>query len=291
MASALDVLNRDGLAGGDRREWGCYRSFLIPRPSVAPAADRQAGSAAAIKPTRNCAIYDLRMCGRVVQSSGPLRYAIVDGLDVRDSRLSNYPRRWNGAPSQDLLVIRENHKTGERSLDLLQWGLIPHWCKDPTGGRKPINAKSETVARLPTFREAYQKRRCILPVDGFYEWRATKQGKQPYAIAMKDRSPFGIATLWENWQDPTTREWVRTFVVLTTPSNDLVSRIHDRMPAILNPADYERWLGLEPDPRDLLVPFPSEPMTIWPISRRVNSPDNDDEQLLEEISLPTDIAV
>ena len=177
-------------------------------------------------------IYDLHMCGRVIQSSGPLRYAIVDGLDVRDSRLSNYPRRWNGAPSQELVVVRQNHMTGERSLDLLRWGLIPHWCKDPTGGRKPINAKSETVARLPTFREAYQKRRCILPVDGFYEWRAIKQGKQPYAIAMKDRSPFGIAALWENWKDPTTHEWVRTFVVLTTPSNDLVSRIHVRLSLI-----------------------------------------------------------
>ena len=118
---------------------------------------------------------------------------------MRDSRLSNFPRRWN-APTQELLVIRENHKTSERSLDLLRWGVIPYWCKDPTGGRKPNNAKSETVARLPTFREAYQKRRCILPVDGFYEWRATKQGNQPYAIAMKDLSPFGIAALWENWR-------------------------------------------------------------------------------------------
>ena len=108
---------------------------------------------------------------------------------------------------------------------------------------------------------------------------------------MKDRSPFGIAALWENWKDPTTREWVRTFVVLTTPSNDLVSRIHDRMPAILKPADYERWLGTEPDPRDLLVPFAGEQLTIWPISRRVNSPENDDERLLEEISLPAVVAV
>jgi putative SOS response-associated peptidase YedK len=107
---------------------------------------------------------------------------------------------------------------------------------------------------------------------------------------MKDRSPFGIAALWENWQDPATREWVRTFVVLTTPSNDLVSRIHDRMPAILNSSGYARWLGLEPDPRDLLVPFLSEPMTIWPISRRVNSPDNDDERILEQVSLAADIA-
>jgi putative SOS response-associated peptidase YedK len=224
------------------------------------------------------------MCGRVIQSSGPLRYAIVEGLDVRDSRLTNYPRRWNGAPSQEFLVIRENHKTGERSLDLLRWGLIPSWCSDPKGGRKPINAKSETVARLPTFRDAYRSRRCILPVDGFYEWLATKHGKQPYAIAMKDRSPFGIATLWENWKDPAMGQWVRTFVVLTTPANELVVRIHDRMPAILKPADYARWLSAEPDPHDLLVPFPSEPMTMWPISTRVNSPNNDDEHLLEPVN-------
>jgi putative SOS response-associated peptidase YedK len=228
------------------------------------------------------------MCGRVIQSSGPLRYAIVDGLDVRDSRLSNYPRRWNGAPSQEFLVIRQNHKTGERSLDLLRWGLIPYWCADPKGGRKPINAKAETVARLPTFREAYRKRRCIFPVDGFYEWQATKDGKQPYAIAMKDRSPFGIAGLWENWKDPATGEWTRTFAILTTPANDLVARIHDRMPAILNPTGCDRWLGIEPDPHDLLVPFPSELLAIWPISKRVNSPDNDDERLLDELPLSTE---
>jgi putative SOS response-associated peptidase YedK len=210
--------------------------------------------------------------------------------DSTCSRLSNYPRRWNGAPSQEFLVIRRNHATGERSLDLLKWGLIPYWCEDPKGGRKPINAKSETVARLPTFREAYRKRRCILPVDGFYEWKATKHGKQPYAIAMKDRSPFGIAALWENWRDPSSRKWVRTFVLLTTRATQLIAPIHDRMPAILNPADYEQWLGLEPDPHELLAPFPSDLLTKWPISKRVNSPDNDDEQLLDEISLSGDTA-
>jgi putative SOS response-associated peptidase YedK len=98
------------------------------------------------------------MCGRIIQSSGPLRLAIVDGLDVRDTRLPNIPPRYNGAPSQELLVIRRNHKTGERSLDPLKWGLIPNWCQDAKGGRKPINAKSETVATLPTFREAYRAR-------------------------------------------------------------------------------------------------------------------------------------
>ena len=224
------------------------------------------------------------MCGRVVQVSDPIRLSIVDGLDVRDSRLSNYPRRWNGAPSQELLIIRQNHNTGERSLDLLRWGLIPYWCSDPKGGRKPINAKSEMVATLPTFRDAYRRRRCILPVDAFYEWKATKGRKQPYAIAMKDRSPLGIAGIWENWKNPA-GEWVRTFAILTTPANELVGTIHNRMPAILAAAAYDRWLGTEPDPRDLLEPFPSELMAIWPISTRVNSPSNDDEHLLEEIEL------
>src|SRR5262245_49435360 len=105
------------------------------------------------------------MCGRVIQSSGPLRYAIVDGMNVRDSRVHNYPARWNAAPSQELLVIRRNHKTSEVSLDPLRWGLIPYWCKDPAGGRKPINAKCETVATLPTFRDAYRQRRCIVPAS------------------------------------------------------------------------------------------------------------------------------
>ena len=97
-----------------------------------------------------------------------------------------------------------------------------------------------------------------------------------------------IAGLWENWKDPAAGEWVRTFAIITTPANELVARIHDRMPAILKPIDYERWLGVDPDPHDLLVPFPSEPLAIWPISKRVNSPDNDDEQLLDEVSLSTE---
>ena len=152
------------------------------------------------------------MCGRVIQSSGPLRLAIVEGLDVSDSRMGNIRPRYNAAPSQELLVIRENHKTGERSLDLIKWGLIPHWCQDPKGGRRPINAKAESVARLPMFRDAYALRRCIVPVDGFFEWRAIKgaRAKQPYAIAMKDGSPFGLAGLWENWRNPNTGEWERT---------------------------------------------------------------------------------
>ena len=223
------------------------------------------------------------MCGRVIQSSGPLRLAVVDGLNVSDSRAGNVRPRYNAAPSQELFVIRENHKTGERSLDIIKWGLIPHGCTDPRGGRRPINAKAESISRLPMFRNAYAQRRCIVPVDGFFEWRAIKaaRAKQPYAIAMKDGSPFGLASLWENWRNPTTGNWERTFVIITVPSNELVGRIHNRMPAILEPAGYERWLGLEPDPHDLLITYPSEPMTMWPISRRVNAPENDDASLLD----------
>jgi putative SOS response-associated peptidase YedK len=200
------------------------------------------------------------MCGRVIQSSGPLRYAILDGINVRDSRVHNYPPRWNGAPSQDLLIIRRNHETGQVSLDPLRWGLIPYWCQDPKGGRKPINAKCETVRTLPSFRDAYR------------------------SIAMKDGSPFGLGGLWENWKDPTSGDWIRTFAIITTDANELVAEIHDRMPLILAPIDYVRWLSDEPDPRDLMRPFPAEPMRMWPISTRVNKPENDEASILDPIT-------
>jgi putative SOS response-associated peptidase YedK len=228
----------------------------------------------------------------VIQSSGPLRYAIVDGMNVRDSRFHNYPPRWNAAPSQDLLVIRRNHKTGEISLDPLRWGLIPYWCNDPKGGRKPINAKAESVRELPTFRDAYLKRRCIVPVDGFFEWKAIKgqKVKQPYAIAMKDGAPFGLAGLWENWKAPVSGEWIRTFAIITTDANELVADIHDRMPVVLSRDDYARWLGEEGDPRDLMRPFAADLMRMWPISARVNKPENDNAAIVEPIDEATDAA-
>jgi putative SOS response-associated peptidase YedK len=231
------------------------------------------------------------MCGRVIQSSGALRLAIVDGLDISDSRMGNIRPRYNAAPSQELLVIRQNQKTGERSLDLIRWGLIPHWCNDPRGGRKPINAKAESVSRLPMFKEAYALRRCIVPIDGFFEWKAIRgaRAKQPYAIAMNDGSPFGLAGLWENWKNPRTGQWERTFAIITVPSNDLVGQIHNRMPAILKPESYERWLGPDTDPHDLLITYPSEPMTMWPISTRVNSPNNDDPSLLDRTTELSDM--
>jgi putative SOS response-associated peptidase YedK len=157
--------------------------------------------------------------------------------------------------------------------------------KDAKGGRRPINARAETIAPLPMFKAAYAKRRCLLPIDGYFEWRAIKGSKmkQPYALAMKDRSPFAVAGIWENWTQPDTGEAVRTFAVITCEPNDLVNQIHDRMPVIISPADYDRWLGTETDPRDLMKPFPSKLMTMWPVSTLVNSPRNDDEGILAEV--------
>ena len=222
------------------------------------------------------------MCGRVIQTSTP--EAIRRLFDVI-APVPNAPPRYNGAPSQELMVLRRNPETGERTLQLLRWGLIPSWTKDAKGGRKPINARAETVASSPMFKGAYAKRRCLLPIDGFFEWKAIKgsKTKQPYALAMKDRSPFAVAGIWENWTRPDTGEAIRTFAVITCEANELVSQIHDRMPVIIAPTDYDRWLGLEIDPRDLMKPFPAELMTMWPVSTRVNSPRNDDAALLDPI--------
>lgn len=226
------------------------------------------------------------MCGRITQKSDLTRLGLGLTTVTFVAPLPSAPR-YNGAPGQDHWVIRQHPKTGERTLDRLWWGLVPYWVKDASGGRKPINAKAETVASLPAFRDAYARRRCLLPVDNFFEWMATKGGKanQPYAVAMKSSEPFALAAIWEGWKRPGTDEWVRTFAVITTTTNEMMAQIHDRMPVIIPPESYDRWLSnIEPDPRDLLVPYPSEPMTMWPIGMRVNKPDNDDAAILEAVA-------
>ncbi len=226
-----------------------------------------------------------RMCGRVIQASPPdiLSLQIVEGRgDPSGDRFRNTPPRYNGAPSQELWVIRQNPATGERSLDLLRWGLIP--ASSPEKPKKPaINAAAELLTKRPDFAPAYARRRCIVPIDGFYEWKPVEgeKIKQPFCIAMRDGSPFGLAGLWENWKDPATGDWIRSFCIVTTRANALVRPIHNRMPAILKPADFRRWLGPEEDPRDLLGPFPPEEIIAWPVSTRVNSVRNEDRSLVE----------
>jgi len=220
------------------------------------------------------------MCGRVIQTSNP---EAIRKLFGAIAPAPNAPPRYNGAPSQDFMIVRRNPHSGERTLEILRWGLIPHWVKDLAGGRKPINARAETITSSPMFKSAYAKRRCLLPIDGFFEWKAI-QGqkiKQPYAIAMKNRLPFALAGICENWTRPNTGEEIRTFAVITCEANSLVGQIHNRMPVIIASADYDPWLGSETDPRRLMRPFDSEQMITWPISTRVNNPKNDDADLLK----------
>jgi putative SOS response-associated peptidase YedK len=226
------------------------------------------------------------MCGRVIQLSNP---DAIRKLFEAAGTAPNAPPRYNGAPAQDLMVVRKNPKTGDRVLDMLRWGLIPYWVGDAKGGRKPIIARSENAATSPTFRAAFEKRRAILPVDGFYEWKGATgtKNRQPYAVMMKDRAPFGIAAVWENWKDPTTEAWVRTFAVLTCPSNELMATIHDRMPVILPASGWDTWLDREVDDLELLgrllVPAPPEVTVLRPVSTEVNNVRNDGPQLTEEI--------
>jgi len=228
------------------------------------------------------------MCGRITQSSRELPGLETVVLDERyDSRTGELlpPVRYNGAPSQDFWVIRRYPETGLYHRGRLIWGLIPSWCRDPNGGRQPINARAETLTTLPSFRAAYAKRRALLPIDNFFEWQKIKGPKQPYAIAMKSGEPFALAALWESWRHPESGEIIRTFCVITTDANELVAQIHNRMPVIIPREAYDRWLSpVDPDPRDLLAPYPAEPMTMWPISLRVNSPKNDDASILEPLT-------
>src|SRR5438477_11274422 len=150
------------------------------------------------------------------------------------------------APTQDILAVRFNPETKERALDMLRWGLVPYWAKDIKIGFSLINAKAETVAEKPAFREAFTKRRCIIPADGFYEWKKLDaKTKQPYAIVMKDRSVFGFAGLWERWKDKVSGEIVQSCAIVTTEPNEVCAPIHNRMPVILSPENYARWLGEE----------------------------------------------
>ncbi len=218
------------------------------------------------------------MCGRVTQKGGEL--AGLVSVSLIEEPMAP---RWNGAPSQDFWVIRRDPSTGEYRRDRLIWGFKTAWMRDAGSGGQ-INATAERVSSAPMFRASYEKRRCLLPVDNFFEWKAVigQKARQPYAVAMKDGSAFALAGIWTSYREG--EEVVRSFAVITCPANELVAEIHHRMPVIIAPENYDRWLSpLEPDPRDLLAPFPCEPMTIWPISTRVNAPRNDSEDILERV--------
>ena len=161
----------------------------------------------------------------------------------------------------------------------MQWGLVPYWANDPKMAYKTINARLETVDTAPSYRQAFKKRRCLIPADGYYEWKKVVGGKIPYSIGMKDNAPFVFAGLWEGWKDPTTEEWLHTCTIITGEPNELVAQIHTRMPVILAEEHHEAWLTNQAG-KEVMVPFPGAAMIAWPISPRVNSPKNNDADLL-----------
>jgi len=228
------------------------------------------------------------MCGRFVQHRAPIAYVEHFGLDPALVQLPNCPPRFNAAPTQDLMVIRLNPGTGQLDLSLLRWGLVPVWAKDASGGARLINARSEGVAEKPTFRDAWRKkRRCIVPADGFYEWRGQAGAKQPFyitaAAGAPEGAPLAFAGLWEGWKDPASGQWLRTFTLLTCPANATLRPLHERMPVVLAPDDIPAFLTRD-DPRELLRPCPEAQLTFWPVSPAVNAVRNDDESLIRPLT-------
>ncbi len=216
------------------------------------------------------------MCGRYTLRVSPAELAQI--FDV--VRSFDWSPRYNIAPTQTVAAVRMGQDGKGRELSLLKWGLIPSWAKDPKIGSTLINARAETVATKPSFRSAFRKRRCLIAVDGFYEWQAVpgQKTKQPYFITVKDVPAFAFAGLAEHWTNPAGTD-LETCSIITTTANSLMQPIHNRMPVIVDPAEYEQWLDPSQQDPDALVSllkqFPAEQMQAVPVSTLVNSPRNE----------------
>jgi len=231
------------------------------------------------------------MCGRFVQKT-PL--GEIQVLYETAGAVPNMPPRYNAAPTDNLAVVRFNPQTRVRALDLLRWGLMPLWAKDPSLGPKCINARSETIATNNIFRDAFERRRCLIPADAFYEWQKregaakgkSKEKPQPYAIVAAE-GVFAFAGLWERWKNPADGSILRSFTIVTGKPNPLAAPIHDRMPVILPPENWPVWLGETDAPPEellaLLVPYPAERMRVYPIGPAVGNVRNDTPDLLDPV--------
>jgi putative SOS response-associated peptidase YedK len=223
------------------------------------------------------------MCGRFDQSSTSERYARLFGLE--DMQRGNLAPRYNVAPTQSAWACILG-PSGEHDLTILRWGLVPHWSKGPDSRYSMINARAETVHQKPAYREAFRLRRCLIPADGFYEWKPGN-GKQPYFIHRRDGQPMAFAGLWERWRSPEGGEVLNSCAIIVTDANELMQPIHDRMPVILDPADFGRWLDTSPeraqDLLSLLRPASAEDLEVYPVSRAVNSPKNEGKELIKRL--------
>jgi putative SOS response-associated peptidase YedK len=191
--------------------------------------------------------------------------------------------RFNVTPGTDVLVVRE--RQGTRIADFVRWGLVPSWAKDPSIGHRMVNARSDTALSKPSFRNAMERRRCLLPADVFYEWQVVtgQRRKQPWAVALPDGDIFGLGGLWEYWKPPGGGDGLVTCTILTTEPNVLLEPIHDRMPVIVHPDRYRAWLDPRtprPSVEDMVRPWPSEGLRAWRISARVNDPEADDASVI-----------
>jgi putative SOS response-associated peptidase YedK len=216
------------------------------------------------------------MCGRYTLSTPAGRLAEEFQLDST----VEIPPSYNVAPTQQVAAVLEDE--GGRCLEMLRWGLVPSWADDPEIGARMINARSETAAEKPSFRRAFRGRRCLIPADGFYEWKRENGGKQPYYFRMQDGRPFAFAGLWESWEKGD-GNW-RTCAILTTRANSVLEEIHDRMPVILPRDAYNAWLDPNAEKEELgelMLPYPGADLETYPVSRFVNSPRNNDERCIE----------
>lgn len=223
----------------------------------------------------------MTMCGRFALVAEKRILDMLFGLELR----FDLQPRFNIAPSQDILALRRSSDAeSEKEFVHLRWGLVPFWAEDSSIGSRMINARSETAPEKPSFRSAFKKRRLLIPASGFYEWKKEQDGKQPYYICREDGNPFAFAGLWERWDKGD--EPLQTCTILTTEPNSLLAPIHNRMPVILPTSQFDRWLDPQAnsaDLQDLLKPYPPGELKIFPVSRQVNKPSNDNPDLIKPL--------
>lgn len=215
------------------------------------------------------------MCGRFAFYSPTEATAALFGATTAEE----VKPRYNVAPTQYVAAVREGEEDA-RELVMLRWGLVPFWAKDPSIGNRMINARAETVAEKPSFRNAYKKRRCLVLADGFYEWRKEGDTKTPYFVSLADGSPFAFAGLWENWSSKESDESLQSTAIITTDANDFMAQIHQRMPVVLLPEHAGRWLGGDMELLSELIGQPPS-FQAWPVDRTVNNARNEGKELIE----------
>ena len=226
------------------------------------------------------------MCGRF-SSTSQLQF-LLEQFRAEPLGVEGHQPSWNVAPASDILVVTAS-ADGARQLRELKWGLVPRWAKDPSGANKMINLRAETVREKKGWKSTLARKRCIIPIDGFYEWQDQGKGqrKQPFYITSRDFSPLALAGLWATWRDPESGEELFTCTILTTAANDLMESVHHRMPVILAPEDWDAWLDPGNTDTDelakLLAPAPEEMLTLWPVDPAVGNVRNNRPELQEPL--------